>query len=521
MPTDTTKRRRDASPESSLSIDATMAPALFEDFEQSTPLFVAPSRPGSTVKTAMKNVWVYLTEFDSTTERRTRLERFGLHGGKLCEPGTTNIVPLEVGSAVWFYFSHRDDLAWGAYADGFKADNSGIPLTGPVIIPGGVDPELFIDLWQQNDWCIVHNVPVGGRRASQVLMADWNDRYVNGYSGRTAKNNVPGFWNYLNHEKKDKQERWDRNRAPIPLAEFSTVDNSPVLIGTLTHLPADRCKLLLIHKKGGVRVVASSFNEIAHTGENLFLPSHHTYDIDMTTVLAAMTPQPENEEDLVIDAFPEPPRRCLLPGDACWQDQSPAKAPMYCGTYSFSTAMNYWLPYTYNPLGKDGKYLSDNDMVGGFRNGASTPRHLIEACTRQRMNGVDRSAEYLTRQRAIKLLKLWIQAGVPVVVLLNEKPNRKFIAAMSGGHYKTLVGYDGDRLFFNNTGMDFEVIKSRRDAGIDYESAPIGNDVDSEDMFWKKWKGYSKLADWFSDADKCTFIPIYPKRALFSSKKKT
>jgi len=105
------------------------------------------------------------------------------------------------------------------------------------------------------------------------------------------------------------------------------------------------------------------------------------------------------------------------------------------------------------------------------------------------------------------------------VFLVNEEPHSVIIDNIANSHWKTLVGWDGNRIFMNNSGGDREVLKKKRDAGIDYEHAPVGNDVDSEEAFYEKWYEVSSLADLVTSVDSCTFIPIYPKDAKYASSK--
>ncbi len=127
------------------------------------------------------------------------------------------------------------------------------------------------------------------------------------------------------------------------------------------------------------------------------------------------------------------------------------------------------------------------------------------------MNARDNDAEELSRNHALKLLKLWIQAGVPVMVLVEEEYNVWSL------HWKTVVGYDGNRFFFNNSGGDAEVILSQRTPGVNYVTAPVGNDVDSESAHWGKWKAAGgDVVDLITSVDECTFIPMYPKNPMFS-----
>jgi hypothetical protein len=490
---------------------------------KSTPMLTTPDYPGSTNHVAIQNVTAYMAAFDPSGANRQSLDRFELKGGKLCKPGTEVPEPLDVGKEVYFYFSHRDDLDTSE-TNGFVLDISGFPLIGPITIPPGVDPVLHIDIWQQNDWCVVHNVPVDGRAATKVLMADWNEAYENGPDKWTV-GHPTRYMIYTDHEKKDEQEQWNGS-DPISLVEISIVDNSPVLVGTVSKLPESKCKLLMQHGGDSDKVYATTFNEIEPNGENQLFRSHHTYDRHMVNLLAAINPEPEasgpNSENEVIDTFQEPPERCLLPGDTCWQDQTDEDRPALCGTFSFSTILNYWFPYTYNPHEKDGFYIVDNNIIDTFRKGASTPKDIIEACEKLNLHGADRHCANLSKERAIKLAKLWIQAGVPVVILVNERPHSGILRDPKMCHYKTFVGFDGNRIFMNNTGMDREIDKTERDSAIldtDYEHVPIGNDVDSENAFYEKWTEYSVILALFSSADRCTLIPIYPKDPSFADSK--
>jgi hypothetical protein len=209
-----------------------------------------------------------------------------------------------------------------------------------------------------------------------------------------------------------------------------------------------------------------------------------------------------------VDALPQPPARCLLPGDMCWQDQGQTNN---CGPYSFSTAMNYWMPYTNNPDGKNGALYAQPGNVDDTINGARTPRDITNAAQRFHMNGRDNDAEHLDKARGLKLLKLWLWAGAPVLILVKEDYN------LRSYHWKTVVGYDGNRFFMNNSGADHEVITANRTPGVEYEHAPVGNDVDSEGAFWDKWKAAGgDIVDKFTSVDECTFIPLYPEDTMYS-----
>lgn len=483
---------------------------------QSSPVLTAPEMPGSSKKVNIDKLYMYVASFNAANGTRKSLLQYEMHNGKLCTVGSTTPVSVDCEVDVWLYFSHRTDLLYGGNDKEFKMDKSGLPLIGPIKFPGGKDATLDVDIWQQNDWVIVENVEVDGKRANDVLMAAWNDAYSIGYSGKTQDTNEPGFWSYGKYSDKDSKEFFDDPRSPLPLVTFCTSGGNPILVGTISKLPHKKCKLLLAYDKSGTIVYATSLNEIEPKGVNQQFKSHHTYNQELVKKLEAI--DAEVSKNSIIDALPNPPSRCLLPGDMCWQNQGQTN---FCGAYSFSTAMNYWFPYTYNPLEKEGKYCSDTKVVPAMFNGARTPANVETAAKNHNMNGVDRNNEDLEKSRAIKLIKLWIQAGVPVVFLVNEEPHSGIIDNIANSHWKTLVGWDGNRIFMNNSGGDREVLIRKRDPGIDYEHAPVGNDVDSEAAFYEKWSETSSLADLVTSVDHCTFIPIYPKDAKYASAKAT
>jgi hypothetical protein len=80
------------------------------------------------------------------------------------------------------------------------------------------------------------------------------------------------------------------------------------------------------------------------------------------------------------------------------------------------------------------------------------------------------------------------------------------------------VGYDGDRLFLENSGADLEL--SRPGATAEYWYAPVGNDVDLWSDHDPKWEKPTKgvagaIADAFTSVAARTFIPVYPKDGRF------
>ena len=103
--------------------------------------------------------------------------------------------------------------------------------------------------------------------------------------------------------------------------------------------------------------------------------------------------------------------------------------------------MNYWMPYTNNPGEKDGHLYAQPGNVPDAINGARTPANIVTAAGRFRQYGRDNDAEDLDRTRAIKLVKLWINASMQVLILVKEEYN------LWSYHWKTVAGYDGDRFF--------------------------------------------------------------------------
>jgi len=178
--------------------------------------------------------------------------------------------------------------------------------------------------------------------------------------------------------------------------------------------------------------------------------------------------------------------------------------------------MNYWRPYTCNPGEKNGAYWHGHVDYLLIPNGARTPAMIEDAAAANNMFGRDNNAESLANDtdwnRAMKLIALWIQAGVPVVVLVEESYYTFSL------HWKVIVGYDGNRLFIVNSGANDKYELAHRDPGINYETAPVGNDVDSYNQLYLKWQCVGGgLVDAFSSVDTCTFIPIYPKDSAFAA----
>jgi uncharacterized Zn-binding protein involved in type VI secretion/flagellar motor protein MotB len=470
---------------------------------QSTPTFFTLETPGAANSVRMHSVWAYVAYFKPDQSLES-LRRFAFHEGKLCAPGTTTPVPLDCDRSFFCYFSHRDDLLSLDRATHFKADKSGLPLLGPLQMPCGPESKVELDMWQQKDWVLVHASRVDGERPDKVRMAQWREDYVTGFSGTTA-DGQPGFWPHGNTQAKDNQERW-RSHAPIDCVLLGNPGGDPLWAATLSALPTAKVKLLLVQSQAGVDVNVGSFNELKPTGDNIRLRAHHLYDQALVQKLLAL--DRDDPSSAAIDALPAPKTRSLLPGDMCWQDQGQTNN---CGPFSFSTAMNYWFPYTNNPRRKDGALYAKAGNVDDTINGARTPRDIVNACPKFKMNGRDNDAEDLDKARALKLVKLWIQAGVPVVYLSKEE------YTLGSYHWKTFAGYDGNRYFINNSGADREVFKNLRRAGTDYEHAPVGNDVDPELDFYGKWHAAGgDIVDAFTSVDRCTFIPLFPQDTDFA-----
>jgi hypothetical protein len=135
----------------------------------------------------------------------------------------------------------------------------------------------------------------------------------------------------------------------------------------------------------------------------------------------------------------------------------------------------------------------------------------------------------LTKDEALKQLKRWINAGVPVIVTVDELMDQGD-GHWSSEHYKVLVGYDDNAhlrytdddgiehlsdgaFYFQNSGGQGEVRADPdvldpelRENHSDYHDVPIGNEADSYTVFWKKWETGSIPT--FSDSFWC--LPIYP-----------
>lgn len=473
--------------------------------ERSMPLIYFPPKPGSPEWVLAHSLWVYVVHFMGEGPKLESVRRCSLKEGRLWDEAAKLVVPIACNRKAWFYFTHRPDLILLDRDRWFKSDRSGLPLLGPFCVPCGPDARLRINIWNQEDWAVVYANLVDGQRLEKVKMADWQENYK---IGNLWKNNYgQGFTPYGNFRQKRDQEVWNGGANLSEFIHLGDPDKTPMWVGTLSALPKPKAKLLLIRTTGFEEIHVTSYNEIAPTGSNQEFPSYHLFDSSLVDNLLAVSSSGQSNEE--IDALPDPPARVLLPGDACWQNQG---ASNNCGPFSFSTVMNYWMPYSNNPNGREGWWYSNTSHVPDKINGAREPANIETACERYGMNGRDNDAEDVDRRRALKLIKLWLCAGVPVLILVKETYN------LWSYHWKTLVGYDGNRYFMNNTGAEHEQVLSNRTGSIDYDHAPIGNDADPEDDFYKKWHvAGGDIADASSTVDRCTFIPIYPKDAAFAA----
>jgi hypothetical protein len=336
-------------------------------------------------------------------------------------------------------------------------------------------------------------------------MAEWKENYTIGWHA-TLKSGEAGFVPHGDSRQKERQEEW-KGGPPIDLVHLGNPGTNPLWAGTLTALPGGKAKIILVANVAtGGPLMVGSYQELQPTGDNQDLPGFHTYNQGLVQQLEALARSDQNTS--AVDALPNPPARSIL-GDMCWQDQGQTNN---CGPFSFSTAMNYWFPYTNNPAEKNGALYAQSGNVDDTINGARTPRDIVKAAEKFKVNGRDNDAEELSKSRALKLIKLWIHAGIPVLILVKEE------YTLSSYHWKTVAGYDGNRFFINNSGADLEIVISKRPVGVQFEEAPVGNDVDTLDTFFKKWKAAGgDIVDAFTSVDECTFIPVYPKDPQFAS----
>ncbi len=481
---------------------------------QSQPTFFTPDKPGSTNFVKMHSVFAYVAYFKGEAVDAPDSGVFTFKDGKLTNFDTGEPASIDCDREAFFYFSHRNGFMKGGKFGLFTKDKSKLPLLGPIRVPCGQNAEIRLDMWSQNDWAIINGKEVDGKRADIYLMADFNENYQVGFFGLDKKG-VNRFFIFGDNRLKEKQEKFIRDFDPFELINFAPGAPDPLWIGTVSALPTAKCKLIMGVKRDGQPAPShvGSFNEIVPTGQNQVFDSHHTFDRNLVNRLLAL---PRDDQPAAsIDALPDPPARFLLPGDICWHDQGQTN---FCGAFSFAAAMNYWRPFTNNPNAKNGTFYDGQVSKLLIPSGARTPSQIVDAAGKFNMSARDNDAEDLAnrgdRKRALKLLKLWLMAGVPVLILVEEEFN------LFSLHWKVVVGWDGNRMFIINSGADNESSLDQQEAGVVFDKAPVGNDVDSEAAFFKKWFSTGgDLVDAFSSVDTCTFIPMFPKDANFAGDK--
>lgn len=264
----------------------------------------------------------------------------------------------------------------------------------------------------------------------------------------------------------------------------------------------------------------------------------------------------------------DPPPKAFLQGDIVRQDQG---GTQWCGPYSLAHAFSYWAPHRFNPRADNGNWVGETVRdrpetwahavlgvlaLGGivaltiawppagllFAGGVFTAAKLIDdpvpgtlqetmvrGCSIFGFSSQGLTYKDYTKADALKALKQWIAAGIPVVVTVDEKMD-KGDGHWSSEHYKTLVGYDdnasfrysdddgnehtstGAFYFANSGGMgenrgDPDVLKpEERETHADYRTVPIGAEADSYTVFYRKWETGSIPT--FSKSHWC--LPVFP-----------
>lgn len=473
---------------------------------QTSPTLYSPQSPGSTDKIPIDNMTAYLVYFKDGSDdliTGTPVRPLTMKAGKFCD-NSGNEVTVDGDRETWLYFSNHTTLDLVDRAKRFRKGGGDLPIQGPYTFPCGEDVTIDIDIWAQKDWAIMRGTALDGQRPAVVALAEQQTGYSIGKSTR------PGRFSMHNYSgNKDDQERWGADK-PVSCVTFGSIEGDPCWIGTLSAAPSTTLKLLAGDQYGTDKkkiIYAGSFNDITTTGDNQVF-SHHTYD--KTKVAGLMKiPRSGGDREAAVDALSEPPGSFYLPGDTCWHDQDGENA---CGPFSFAAAMNYWFPYTNNPLEeRNGMWYHNTDNIPSIVNGARTPGNIVDGARKFNMNARDNDAESLDKTRALKLLRSWISSGVPVAVLVKEYHE------LSSYHWKLAVGYEQNRFLFNNSGADLEYDTSKRTSGVDYEHARVGNDVDSVDGHYTKWQeAGGDIVDFLTTVDRCTFIPLYPMDTRFA-----
>ncbi|MFT3762871.1 MAG: C39 family peptidase [Pseudoxanthomonas sp.] len=321
-----------------------------------------------------------------------------------------------------------------------------------------------------------------------------------------------------------KQE--DLENAPVLTANTDPAQDSTLLSG----LSAGRY-VIAGHSEAGI-IVTTTRDVVMDAGSIREIGLDHSFDLTR------------------LDA--EPPRKAFLQGNVVQQHQQSTR---WCGLFSLAHAFSYWAPLRYNPMGDNGQWAGEHikdgwtstwlhslltyasagiiPAVASIFVDDPSPGTLQETMTLgARFYGFSYQGytyDSLGKSDALKQLKRWIHAGVPVIVTIDELMDQGE-GHWSSEHYKVLVGYDDDAklryvdddgnehtstgaFYFQNSGGQGE---TRGDPGIldpnlrethaDYDTVPIGNEADSYTVFWQKWK--TGGIPTFSDSYWC--LPIYP-----------
>jgi hypothetical protein len=283
-----------------------------------------------------------------------------------------------------------------------------------------------------------------------------------------------------------------RGSAAIPLMEWKTTRSAYRIATRFT--PDSKTVKILVASPSAPQVAFSSFNACNAPG-NQIIPFHHRNNGSLVDVLSKLATTKDSSK------LPKAPATSALPGDIIWQTQGQTNN---CGAYSFSSMMNHWFPEHPRNSGVD-RSVKISSIVPYYSNAARVPGHLLDAAASNNLKSWLFDDGILPdKAMALNALKLWIHAGVPVIVLVNEAPG-KF-----GMHWKIVVGYDADRMFFNHSGGDWESGRPRINSP-DHLHAPIGNDVDATERFLWKWREASVPLV----AGKYTMLPMIPTGTIF------
>ena len=497
--------------------------------EKSTPRLTTPSSPETNETSALDGFQTYVVLFHDDGS----IEKFHAciaEKGYLMKGKARLKLPCEKEFMV--YCTHRTDDWFTRLnrAELFKQDCSALNLLGPFTLsPGEEEQELEINIWEQNDWVLVEKPNFTPDDDVDICLGvDHNafQIYFPFNGGFSASGD-----NYY----RDKQEHWGASAAghpvnPQPLIRIEGA--SHMWAGTCSFFPPNikspespyNAAKLLIRQNynfiGSIQSVPAPEND--KPDSNQTVKPHQQYNKELVEQLQKISRY--NQEPEAIASLPEPPDAYALEGDICWHNQG---ATNHCGAFSFAAVMNYWYPFTSHPQAQNGFWYADDERVNSTINDARLPADIVESAQRFHMNARDFDAEELEQEQALKLLKSWLSANIPVLVLVEEMYDVWSL------HWKVLVGYDSERFFFLNSGLNAENYDKYVDQSIDYTTIPVGNDVDGIEDFWKKWSAVgtgkntegwwagvwdgfiSTIMDITTSMDSCTFIPIFPKASEF------